>query len=245
MVLAIAVIPARLEARRLPRKPLLRETGKYLIQHVYEQASQAEGLAAVVIATDSEEIVAACKGFGARAIMTSAAHPAGTDRVAEAARILAAEGFRFDAVVNVQGDEPELDPRHIEQLLPLLDAAPMATLAERISDEADFQRSQVVKVVLDEAGNALYFSRAPIPYAMSEDGPPALRHLGIYAYRADFLQETTKLAPTALESGERLEQLRVLSHGHRIRVGIVPGTGARGIDTPEDYRAFLERSRQA
>ena len=248
MTPALVVIPARLASTRLPRKVLLRGSGKYLIQHVWERARAARRAGRVVLATDDEEVLAAARSFGAEAVLTRADHPSGTDRVAEVARTLQAqEGAPAELVVNVQGDEPELDPGLIDRLVELMEGsdAPMGTLAEPIQDPQDFQRAQVVKVVLDRRGRALYFSRSPIPHPAGDGGPPPLRHVGIYAYRPGFLQDFCRLEPAPLERGEKLEQLRALWHGHAIQVGVVPPTGARGIDTPEDYQAFLARAGRA
>jgi len=245
-VRAVVVIPARLASTRLPRKLLLAECGRPLLRYVFERARAAAQVAEVVVATDSQEIRQVAEGFGARALMTSPDHPSGTDRVAEATRLLAEGGAAPDLVVNVQGDEPELDPGLIDRLVEVMAGCddPMGTLAEPLSDPADLDRPQVVKVVRDLAGRALYFSRAAIPHAREADDPlQALRHVGIYAYRPAFLQELCRLAPTDLERTERLEQLRALAHGHRIRVEVVAPTGARGIDTREDYDAFLARLR--
>lgn len=241
---ALLVIPARLASTRLPRKVLLRESGKFLIEHVWERARAARGSPRVVLATDDEEVLAAARGFGAEARLTRADHPSGTDRVAEVARQLASEGATFDLVVNVQGDEPELDPGLIDRLVELMERCqdPMGTLAEPLEDPQDLLRQQVVKVVLDREGRALYFSRAGIPFPAGEaSDPPALRHVGIYAFRPAFLQAFCQLSPAPLERREKLEQLRALWHGHAIRVAVVPPTGARGIDTPEDYARFLGR----
>ena len=246
---ALLVIPARLASTRLPRKVLLRDSGKFLIEHVWERARAARGSPRVVIATDDPEVLAAARGFGAEARLTRADHPSGTDRVAEVAGALAEEGASFDLVVNVQGDEPELDPGLIDRLVELMERCedPMGTLAEPLEDPADLQRQQVVKVVLDRQGRALYFSRAPIPFpagsspAGEASDSPALRHVGIYAFRPAFLQAFCQLPPAPLERREKLEQLRALWHGHAIRVAVVPPTGARGIDTPEDYARFLSR----
>ena len=253
----LVVIPARLASTRLPRKLLLAgPTGKPLIQHVWEQARRAARPTRVVVATDSEEIRAACADFGAEALLTREDHPSGTDRVAEAVRQLASTGEAPDLVVNVQGDEPELDPALVDRLIELMAGCddPMGTLAEPIEDSDDLTRSQVVKVVLDVDGRALYFSRAAIPHGAHVSGgvpeeigggpdgsPRPLRHIGIYAYRPAFLQAFCGLAPAPLEQSERLEQLRALYHGHRLRVAVVPPQGARGIDTPEDYERFLAR----
>jgi 3-deoxy-manno-octulosonate cytidylyltransferase (CMP-KDO synthetase) len=243
----VVIVPARLESTRLPRKVLLRESGKYLIEHVWERACEA-AVGEVVLATDSEEVLQAAQGFGARALLTRADHPSGTDRVAEAARALAAEGLEFDLVVNLQGDEPELDPADLRTLVQVMEAegarAEMGTLAEPIQDPQDLTRSQVVQVVVGADGGALYFSRSAIPHGAELGGDPApLRHVGTYAYTPQVLQRICQLEPCGLERAERLEQLRALYHGIRIRVGVTSPKGARGIDTPEDYQAFLERAR--
>jgi 3-deoxy-manno-octulosonate cytidylyltransferase (CMP-KDO synthetase) len=242
---ALAVIPARLKSIRLARKALLRETGKYLIEHVYERVQKISGLDRVVIATDSEEILTACRDFGAEVLMTRADHISGTDRVAEAAAVLAAGGQHFDVVINVQGDEPELEPKHVEQLLELMKLGdPMGTLAEELHDLEEGALSQVVKVVLDAESRALYFSRSLIPHQRNRGGPVLLRHIGIYGFQAEFLQRFPKLAKSDLEQAEGLEQLRALFHGYRIRVGVVAGRSGRGIDTREDYDGFLLRSQR-
>ena len=248
MLRVLTVIPARLGSTRLPRKVLLKESGRHLIDHVHERVKAARTAGRVVIATDSDEVLAACATFGAEAVMTRADHPSGTDRVAEVARAIPGP---FDLIVNVQGDEPELDPTCVDTLVELMGSdrrAEMGTLAEPLDDEAEVQRPQVVKVVVDHAGWALYFSRSPLPsLAFAGERPAgeplALRHLGIYAYSPAFLQAFCRLAPAPLEKRERLEQLRALWHGHRLRVGVVPAQGARGIDTPEDYARFLARLR--
>jgi 3-deoxy-manno-octulosonate cytidylyltransferase (CMP-KDO synthetase) len=238
---AVVVIPARFGSTRLPGKPLLAETGKPLIQHVYEQVAKARGLADVIVATDDERIRAAVEGFGGRAVLTSPAHTCGTERVAEVAR-----GLRADIIVNVQGDEPELPPADLEGLVRLLAGegeAPMATLAFPSEDPEVYRSPSVVKVVVDERGYALYFSRSPVPfYRDARPGTPRfLKHLGVYAYRREFLLEFTGLPPTPLEQAERLEQLRALEHGYRIRVGWA-SRDSLGIDTPEEYRTFVART---
>jgi len=242
---AIAVIPARYASTRLPGKPLLRDTGKYLIQHVCERISQARSLQGMIVATDDERIAEAVRGFGGRAAMTRADHVSGTDRVAEVAA-----GLDADLIVNVQGDEPEIEPAAIDQLVGLLAAEPqvsMATLACPFAPTEDPANPNKVKVVLDRQGRALYFSRALVPYPRDTQGRPTealgsgwYLHLGIYAYRRDFLLRLAKMPPTPLEECERLEQLRVLENGFEIAVGIVP-QAASGIDTPEDYAAFVRR----
>ncbi|MFO0966881.1 MAG: 3-deoxy-manno-octulosonate cytidylyltransferase [Gemmataceae bacterium] len=241
------VIPARYASSRLPAKPLLRETGKYLIQHVYEQALRSDANE-VIIATDDERILRAAREFGGRAVMTRADHPSGTDRVAEVAR-----GLDADVIVNLQGDEPLIDPATLDLLPRLLaedPSADMATLAVPLRTVADWHSPNCVKVVCDGTGKALYFSRSPIPFV--RDGRPDftsgrfLQHLGLYAYRRSFLLELSTLPPAPLEELEKLEQLRVLAHGHTIKVGIVEHA-ARGVDTPEDYQRFVAayRSRAA
>lgn len=246
MASVLTVIPARLGSTRLPRKVLLRETGRYLIDHVHERVRAARLAGRVVIATDSDEVLAACREFGAEAVMTRADHPSGTDRVAEVARAL---GGAFDLVVNVQGDEPELDPGHVDTLVELMlgTGSEMGTLAEPLDDPEEAEKPQVVKVVTDHAGRALYFSRSPLPSLGSPERPAGeplcLRHVGIYAYAPAFLQTFCALPPAPLERRERLEQLRALWHGHRIQVAVVPAQGVRGIDTPEDYARFLARWR--
>ncbi|MBI5763585.1 MAG: 3-deoxy-manno-octulosonate cytidylyltransferase [Planctomycetes bacterium] len=240
---AIAVIPARYASVRLPGKPLLRETGKFLIQHVYEQATKAATLSRVVVATDDQRIYDAVKSFGGEAAMTRADHPSGTDRVAEVAA-----GTDADVIVNVQGDEPELEPTSIDQLVQLMAAnvdAPIGTLACPFATNSNPADPNVVKVVIDQRGRAMYFSRALIPFHRDAGGrveTPSnwLLHLGIYAYRRDFLMKLATLPPTQLEKTEKLEQLRVLEHGYPLVVGVIP-RAAIGIDTPEDYAAFVGR----
>ncbi|MGE0713017.1 MAG: 3-deoxy-manno-octulosonate cytidylyltransferase [Planctomycetota bacterium] len=241
----LVVIPARLLSTRLPEKLLLRETGKCLVQHTWEAARGAGRADRVVIAADHERILEAAREFGAEALLTSPEHPSGTDRVAEVARVLEERGEVYELVVNVQGDEPELDPAAIDELVALMEQDPeagMGTLAEPLVDPAEVVLPQVVKVVRDRRGRALYFSRAPIPSGAEPGGQPApLRHLGIYAYRPALLQELCRLEPAPLELAEKLEQLRALWHGHAIQVGVLSRPGARGIDTRADYDAFLAR----
>lgn len=242
------VIPARFASSRLPGKPLLRETGKYLIQHVYENALTARCAAAVIVATDDERILAAVHSFGGHAVMTRSDHPSGTDRVAEVAA-----GLDADLVLNVQGDEPMIAPATLDQLASALAndaAATMATLAVPIRDAATYINPNVVKVVRDDRGRALYFSRSPIPMVrdgapdFTADPPRFLQHLGLYAYRRNYLLELTRQPPHLLEETEKLEQLRVLGSGGIIQVGLVPHAH-RGVDTPEDYAAFVDAYRTA
>jgi 3-deoxy-manno-octulosonate cytidylyltransferase (CMP-KDO synthetase) len=240
------VIPARYASTRLPGKPLLRETGTYLVQHVYERACQARGVDLVVVATDDSRIASAVQGFGGRVEMTRRDHASGTDRVAEVARRLDA-----DCVVNLQGDEPLIEPASIETLIRVLgDAnADMATLAAPLASADQWRNPNCVKVVCDAAGQALYFSRSPVPFV--RDGQPDfaarpprfLQHLGVYAYRRRFLLTLADLPPHPLEVLEKLEQLRVLAHGRRIQVGVV-GHSTPGVDTYDDYRRFVAVWRQ-
>src|SRR3954454_6141004 len=241
----VAVIPARFGSTRLPGKPLLSETGRPLIQHVVEAAQKASRIARVIVATDDSRIVEAVARFGGECVMTRADHPSGTDRVAEVARTLPDARI----VVNLQGDEPEISPEALDLVVSVLeadDAAAMATLATPIRTEAVYRDPSCVKVVCSQAGRALYFSRAPIP--CHRDGlpdpstPPGYLHLGLYAYRREFLLRLAGLPPSALETTEKLEQLRVLEAGYAIAVGIVDEPSV-GIDTPDDYRAFVERWR--
>ncbi|WP_373046585.1 3-deoxy-manno-octulosonate cytidylyltransferase [Vulgatibacter sp.] len=230
------IIPARLASERLPEKPLADICGKPMVVRVLERAKGARGVGQVVVATDSERIAQAVSAAGGTAVMTPADCASGSDRCAHAARQLPAA----DVVVNVQGDEPLLAPEAIEQLLSAFEdpSVEMATLARPLA-EGEFTNPNVVKVVSAASGDALYFSRAPIPHQRGGGVPPLARaHVGIYGFRAAFLQAFTKLGPTPLEQTEKLEQLRVLEHGHRIRV-VHTAYRAVGVDTPED----LERVR--
>jgi len=235
----VAIIPARYGSTRLPGKPLLDKTGKPLIQHVVEAVRQARRIQAVYVATDDARIERAVRAFGGEAVMTRPDHPSGTDRLAEAAELIGLDDG--DVVVNVQGDEPEMDPRHIDRLVELLvgGGAEMATLAAPLDAQAA-QSPDNVKVVLAVDGTALYFSRAVIPYDRQGAGVRYLLHLGIYAYRKGFLVRFAALEPTPAERAEKLEQLRALEHGYRIAVGVVP-SAPPGVDTMEDYAAFVER----
>jgi 3-deoxy-manno-octulosonate cytidylyltransferase (CMP-KDO synthetase) len=244
-LLATAVIPARYASTRFPGKPLASETGKPLIQHVYEAVSRSRRLSRVLVATDDERIASAVRAFGGEVAMTRADHPSGTDRVAEAAT-----GLRADLIVNVQGDEPEMEPEAIDALVELMAArpdTPMGTLACRFTRTADVLNPACVKVILDNVSNAIYFSRSLIPHPRDNKGEvddPSrwLLHLGIYAFRPAFLQELTRTPPSELERIEQLEQLRVLQMGRKIVVAVVDRSST-GIDTPEQYAAFVERYR--
>jgi 3-deoxy-manno-octulosonate cytidylyltransferase (CMP-KDO synthetase) len=242
----VGVIPARFASTRLPGKPLLSETGRPLIQHVVEAARRAHSLSRIIVATDDQRIASAVTAFGGEVVMTRPEHTTGTDRVAEVAAGLQAARI----VVNIQGDEPEVSGAAIDHTVNLLahDAeAPMATLATPIRNEETYRDPACVKVVCSRRGRALYFSRSPIP--CHRDGlpdparatkPVAHLHLGLYAYRREFLLEIGSLPPSPLEAAEKLEQLRVLDAGYPIAIGIVEEP-AIGIDTPEDYRQFVAR----
>jgi 3-deoxy-manno-octulosonate cytidylyltransferase (CMP-KDO synthetase) len=241
------VIPARYGSRRLPGKPLLRTTGKYLIQHVYEQACQSRRASRVVVATDDPRIEAAVAGFGGEVLRTRRDHPSGTDRVAEVARQLDAE-----VIVNLQGDEPLIEPATLDQLVDLVyedRLADVATLATPFTSLEQWQDPNCVKVVCDARGRALYFSRSPIPYVrdgqpdFATEPPGFLLHLGIYAYRRPFLLHLAASPPTALEKLEKLEQLRILAMGRPIRVGLTRHA-AVGVDTFPEYERFVRLYRE-
>ncbi|MHC4623485.1 MAG: 3-deoxy-manno-octulosonate cytidylyltransferase [Planctomycetota bacterium] len=241
----IGCIPARYGSTRFAAKVLAKDTGKYLIQHTYERALQAGLLEQIIIATDDQRVVQACKSFGAECVLTSAEHQSGTDRIAEAVA-----DIDVDIVVNLQGDEPEIDPDNIDYVARLLVDSPdypMSTLAAEFSRPEQVADPNIVKVVLDRSGRAIYFSRAPIPYDREEAGigelNQYLRHLGIYAYRKEFLLKYTTLPQTPLEKIEKLEQLRALENGYSILVGKVQHI-CDGIDTPEQYAAFVRRVKQ-
>jgi len=237
----IVIIPARMASTRLPNKPLADLGGRPMIVRVAERALQS-GAVRVIVATDHPDIRDACGRHGVEARMTRDDHPSGTDRIAEVA---AAIGLDDDAVVvNLQGDEPLIDPALVTATAALVSpASPMATAAHAIRDPADVFNPNVVKVVLDAAGRALYFSRAAIPwhregFAQSRDALPAgyapLRHIGLYAYRNGFLQAYPRLPVSPLEQAESLEQLRALWHGFPIAVHLTATAPAAGVDTPED-----------
>ncbi len=239
------VIPARLASTRLPRKLLLRRTGKSLIQHTYEAALRATRPVGVCVAADHAEICEEVRRFGGKVEMTDPNAASGTDRVAELARRM-----DCDIVVNMQGDEPELAGEAVDLAVSLLEENPqavMSTLAAPIRTREQLDDPACVKVVLDHCGRALYFSRSPIPYprqwdeCLLEADPPAFyQHIGLYAYRRDFLLELARMPQSSLEEIEGLEQLRVIQSGHAILVGVIEH-GAVGIDTPEDYGAFVQR----
>ena len=240
----ICVIPARFGSKRFPGKALASKTGKPLIQHVYEAAARAKRPDAVLIATDDDRIRAAVEKFGGCIVMTRPEHPCGTCRVAEAARAFPGA----EIVINLQGDEPELDPHLLDLVVDAMQKDPAieaATVAGPLAPE-EVNDPNSVKVALAAGGDALYFSRAPIPYARDGEADrraPLLKHFGIYAYRAQALQDYAAMAPTPLEQTEKLEQLRWLENGRRMRV-LVTDRRPAGIDTPDDYAAFVARYRK-
>jgi 3-deoxy-manno-octulosonate cytidylyltransferase (CMP-KDO synthetase) len=240
------IIPARLASTRLPRKLLLCETGKSLIRHTYEAARRSTRASGVCVATDHAEIFDEVRSFGGQAEMTSPTAPSGTDRVAEVARRMA----DVDIIVNVQGDEPEIAGTSIDMAIELLEANPsaaMSTLATPIRSRRQLEDPACVKVVFDAAGRAIYFSRSVIPHprqwddALLTSAPPTFyQHVGLYAYRRTFLLQLASMPPCRLEQIEKLEQLRVLDAGDAILVGVID-EATFGIDTSEDYRAFVEK----
>ncbi|MFQ5431150.1 MAG: 3-deoxy-manno-octulosonate cytidylyltransferase [Nitrospinota bacterium] len=230
----LAVIPARYGSTRFEGKALAPLNGKPVILHVVEQANRCALVDNVLVATDDERILKAVESAGCRALMTSPAHPSGTDRVAEAAMQSDAE-----IIVNIQGDEPMIDPDSVDSAVKALSDDPtlnVSTLGLPISDPAEIEDPNVVKVVTDGNGMALYFSRAAIPYNRAgKKQPPVMKHLGLYVYRRAFLLEYAALKPTELEMTERLEQLRILEHGFGIKV-VAANRDSIGIDTPEDLK---------
>lgn len=249
MLRSTIVIPARLASTRLPRKLLLRETGQTLLQHTYEAASRAKLPAGVCVAADCEEIAAEVRSFGGQVQLTDPNCASGTDRVAEVARRLP----DVEVFINVQGDEPEISAEAIDLAHRLLEENPdavMATLATPIRSRDKLNDPSCVKVVFDARGRAIYFSRAAIPFARTWDdslltATPAVyhQHIGLYAYRRNFLLSLAGLPQATIEKVESLEQLRVLDAGFTILVGVIDEPTI-GIDTPEDYRAFVDRWRK-
>lgn len=235
---AAAIIPARYDSSRFPGKMLASRTGKPLIQHVWEQARKAKRARRLLIATDDARIADAARAFGAEVVLTAASHSNGTSRIEEAVRLAS---VREEIIINVQGDEPTIDPSLIDAVAEALMAdpgAPVATIASPLDSPDDEANPNVVKVARSLNGRALYFSRSNIPFHRSGPAPARLRHVGLYAYRREFLPVYVGLTPTALEQAESLEQLRILEHGHAIAVAVRSSTHC-GIDTPEQYERFV------
>jgi 3-deoxy-manno-octulosonate cytidylyltransferase (CMP-KDO synthetase) len=229
------IIPARWGSTRFPGKPLHLIAGKPLIQHVWERCSAVRGVDRIIVATDDTRILEAAFAFGAEVALTSSKHPSGTDRLAEVAKNLPPGGI----ILNIQGDEPFLDPRLATQVLEALRSDPLAKMSTAACPLApeELDNPNSVKVVIDQAGHALYFSRCPIPCDRDGDARPArLRHIGIYAYRRKFLLELVTYRQTPLEKSEKLEQLRALEHGAKIRV-VLTKASSPGNDTPADAEA--------
>jgi 3-deoxy-manno-octulosonate cytidylyltransferase (CMP-KDO synthetase) len=237
----LAILPARYGSTRFPGKPLTAIAGKPMIQHVWERTRGASRVDEVVVATDDERIKQACEGFGAKVEMTREDHPTGTDRLAEVAARHA-----HDVIVNVQGDEPLIEGFVIDAAVEALlgdESAAMSTIVHR-AEMAAYDDPNRVKVVLDAAGFALYFSRAPIPYRRKDTGIAPLQHVGLYVYRRDFLLEIVELPRSPAEQAEELEQLRALENGYRIRAAEIEGWSSVPVDVPEDVpivEAVLER----
>jgi 3-deoxy-manno-octulosonate cytidylyltransferase (CMP-KDO synthetase) len=239
---ATAIIPARYDSTRFPGKLLADETGQPLIRHVHDRATQAACVDRVIVATDDERIRDAVAAFGGTVVMTRRDHPNGTTRIAEAAATLDAE-----LIVNVQGDEPEIEPEIIDLAVRTMTDHPecvIGTVGSPFGPDEDPDDPNIVKVVVDASGRALYFSRSRIPHPARGDAAAPLKHVGLYVYRRTFLETYASLPPTPLEQTERLEQLRVLEHGHEIAVAIGDARH-HGIDTPEQYAAFVARYRAA
>lgn len=241
MLKILGIIPARYNSSRFPGKPLIDLKGKSMIQRVYEGASRSELLSEVIVATDDERIVREVESFGGKVMLTSEAHPSGTDRCGE----VASHFPDADVVINIQGDEPLVDFRQLNTLAAAFDdpQVQIATLGIRDITMEDILNPNRIKVVVDHRNEALYFSRSPVPsFANAKGDPlenyPFLRHIGLYAYRAQTLQQLISLEPTALEHTESLEQLRWLYYGHKIRV-VQTGIETPNIDVPEDVEKVL------
>lgn len=234
----LCVIPARYASTRLPGKPLSMIAGKPMIQHVYERACQAQMPDEVIVATDNELVEKAVAAFGGKAVMTSPDHPSGTDRLAEVALMYP----NVDVIVNVQGDEPMIPPEVIDNLAKAFEADAELNMATMkvVMDEADYDNPAAVKVVTDLNGYALYFSRSLMPYPRNKpEGYKVYKHVGIYAYRRNFLLKYAALQPTPLEKAESLEQLRALENGYKIKV-LESAFKGIGVDTPEDLAEVNE-----
>ena len=247
MAASVVVIPARFGSTRFHAKILASETGRPLVQHVVDRVRQCRLVRDVIVATDDERIVAALRPFKTHCVMTSPAHQSGTDRVAEVARGLASD---VEVIVNVQGDEPEIEPQTVDALVERLATHPaddMATAATPFPAGEDPANPNLVKAVIAQDGRAVYFSRSPVPFhrdvATGNPRPAYHLHLGIYAYRREFLLKFASWPPAPLETTEKLEQLRALEHGRSIYV-LKVSRATHGIDTPEQYQAFVQRYRE-
>ena len=232
----LGIVPARYSSTRFPGKPLADINGKPMIQHVYERAMKAKSLCGVLIATDDERIFNAAKNFGAEAVMTDSDLPNGTSRCEQAAKFY---NENVDAVINIQGDEPLLDPLMIDEVADLLKDSYCATLCSELKE--DFENPNIVKVVMSQENFALYFSRSPIPYKRNKNNIKIFQHIGIYGYSLEFLEKYVKLPPAPLSETESLEQLKILENGYKIKI---KETGSKikslGVDTPEDLEKVRE-----
>lgn len=228
----LGIIPARYGSTRFEGKPLALINGKMMIQRVYEQAKKADRLAEVVVATDDERIFNAVAGFGGKAVMTSADHKSGTDRCREVVEKI---GAGFDAVINIQGDEPYINPLQINQIAELISDmdTPLASLCKPVHDADELASPNAVKVVFDKNGKALYFSRFAIPYLRNHVERTFYKHIGIYAYKTDVLKEISALPQSGLELAESLEQLRWLENGYTVRMGVTEYESF-SVDVPDD-----------
>jgi 3-deoxy-manno-octulosonate cytidylyltransferase (CMP-KDO synthetase) len=244
---ALAVIPARFASTRFPGKPLADATGKPLIRHVVERVRLTRSIGRIIVATDDRRILDAVRSFGCEAVMTGE-HPNGTSRIAEVVASLGDHVEPGQIIVNVQGDEPDIEPTVIDELVAGLAAdpdAPMATLASPFADDEDPANPNIVKLVMATVRGrcrAMYFSRSPIPFSRDGQGVQRWKHPGLYAYRRDFLLHYVTLPPTPCELAESLEQLRALEHGHAIAV-VKTVVRHHGIDTPQQYEEFVKRRR--
>lgn len=245
----IGIIPARYSSSRFPGKPLVDIAGKTMIQRVYEQAKKSSLLTEVIVATDDERIYKAVKSFGGQVSMTSADHPSGTDRCYEVVRQLHESGVHVDVLVNIQGDEPFIHPGQIDLICTCFEnnETKIATLAKKIEESNELFSTSINKVIIDQDGQAIYFSRTPIPYIQNSNPDewvklfPYYKHIGIYGYRASVLGEITRLKPTQLELAESLEQLRWIDHGYSIKVELTEYESI-AIDTPDDLLKITNMS---
>lgn len=229
----VGVIPARWASTRFPGKVLALIAGKPMIQHVWERAKRSPKLNDLIIAADEEQVIKAAREFGAKAVLTDKNHATGTDRIAQAVK-----GLRADIIINIQGDEPLIQPEVIDQLVTVFETDPaclMATTIRKILVEEELNNPNVVKVVVDHNDNALYFSRLSIPYSRDQSKAETFKHQGIYAYQRDFLLKIVSLPPSKLEVAEKLEQLRVLEAGYKIKT-VKTTYESIGIDSPEDIK---------
>ncbi len=246
----LGIIPARYESTRFPGKPLIDIDGKSMIQHVYENAKQSASLDTVVVATDDQRIYDHVKKFGGEVVMTDNAHQSGTDRCGEVIKILSKSGKNFDIVINIQGDEPFLDPSQIELLINCFrenNKTQIATLVKKIEQSVELFNPNIVKVIIGINGDAIYFSRSPIPFARDVEQNKwleksnYLKHIGIYGYQTSVLMQLIKLKKTDLEISENLEQLRWIENGYKIKISFTSIENA-AIDTPDDLKKLTNKS---